>query len=299
MSVISWRELPGEEYSESKDGVREYRRKFLAETDTGFDSPETVKNYYECPQRWELHPTGINARVISRRATQQTKGGRFWDVEIFYTNDFRDDTENPLERPPVIEWSSVEYAIAVPTDLEGKPFVSTSGEPLAEVMVESPGLVANISVNVPEKPTWFRKYLNSVNNGAITFDDESFGKGDLRMKSLSVGGFVFDQGVWYRQLKMQLQSRDGGWQKRLINRGYYEVFVKNVKQKNGKNKKKYEYKQIKIDGTPAVEPQLLDADGKYLDLLKDGVLDPEQMQKVVVLDFKVRHDRDYSILPLK
>lgn len=298
MTVISWRELPGEENSEGKKGIQEYRRKFLAETASGWATTDDVKSYYECPQRYELHPTDGVARVLSRRAVQRAKGGCFWDVEIFYSNDLRSDVENPLERPPDIEWSSVEYAVATPVDLDGKPFVSTSGEPLADVTVESPGLVANISVNVPEKPPWFRRYLNSVNKGAIKFDDEAFKSGEIRMKSQSLSGFIFDQGIWYRKLKMQLQSRDSGWQKLIVNRGYYEVNVRKVKE-GKKVVTKYDYRQIKVDGVPAVEPQLLDEDGKYLKLLKDGVLDPEQLQKVVVLDFKVRHERDYSILPIK
>jgi len=300
MSVISWREVNGEEYDEGKDGVREYRKLYRAECSTGWDTPDTVKSYFACPQRWEPYPDDPLARCVSRRATQDKKGGRFWDVECFWTTDLVSDAENPLERPAEIEWSTVEYAIAFPIDLDGKPFTTTTGEPLTDIVVESPGLVADISVAVPEKPDWFRGMVNAVNKGAFAFDGETFAEGELRCKSLACSKHIFEQGFRYRNLRFQLQSRAGGWQKRVLNRGFYELVEREVVDpKTDKKVKKYDRKQIMIDGVPAVEPQLLDRDGKFLELLKEGKLDQEKLAEVVVLDFKVRAEVDYSVFPLK
>lgn len=307
MSVIKWIEIPGDEDKDDKTGVKELRRKFRAFTDSAFDTGQMVKADPRCPQRWEQLETDPTMRCVSRVANQDKKGGNVWDVEAFYTNDLFDQVESPLDRPASIDWSAVEYQVAVPTDLDGKPFTTLAGEPLREVLVEMPGLIADISINVAEKPKWFRKYVSGVvNSGAVKFDDEAFGEGELRIKTGSCSAYQYDQGIRFRNLRLQLQSRPGGWQKRVINRGFYELvkrtIVEEVDDGSGgtieKEKTLHEFRQIKIDGVPAVEPQLLDADGRFLQLTKDGQLDPEKFADVVVLDFRVREAVDFSVIPL-
>ncbi|TWT63198.1 hypothetical protein [Rubinisphaera italica] len=308
MSVIAWHELPADEFNEDRSGVKELRRRFRAITDSAWDTAETVKEYPLFPRRWEALLEDPTMRCVSRRATQKPKAGEEWDCEAFYTNDLFDQKENPLDRPPSIDWSSVEYQVAVPKDLDGKPFTTVTGEPLSEVLVEMPGLIADIEVPVAEKPKWFRQYSGGVvNSGAVRFDGETFEKGELRIKSAGCSRYQYDQGIRFRTLRMQLQSRPGGWQKRILNRGFYELIKRTVQVEvddgNGgtqlEDQIKHEFQQIKVDGVPSVEPQLLDADGRFLQLVKDGQLDPEKFADVVILDFRVREALDFSVLPLK
>lgn len=300
--IRSFIELPGEEYSEGKNGVQEYRRIFRAETN-GRVRPDLLKEHELFPRRYERHPNNPQAFCVSRRCNMQKKGSRFVDLEAFYTTDVWTDIENPLERPPQVDWTTVEYAEARLVDLDGRPLVNTAGEPLEDILIESPGLIANVTAYVENKPDWFRQYINAVNEGTISFDGEDFPSGELRIKSLSCGAKMNEQQIWFRELKLELQSREGGWQRKVHNRGYYEIAEKNVaSEETGETaatkKKKYR-RQIMIDGVPCVEPQFLDEDGKHLTFLdEEGQLIEENMKKIVLIDFRVRPERDFSILPL-
>lgn len=303
MTVLRWKERPGTEYSDDKDGVREYRRVFLLETD-GRDTADSVREFEIIPKRYEQHPNDPLARCVSRRVSHYGKGSKFFLVEPFYTTDIFSEIENPLERPPEIEWSTVEYAEARLVDLDGRPLVNTVGEPLEGIQIESPGLVANVKIYLADKPTWFRSMINSVNEGTFAFDGEGFDSGELRVKSLSCSRRMNEQQIWFREVQIELQSREGGWQRRVLNRGYYELAERTVVSETGEsdeNAKKEKYpRQIMIDGTPCVEPQLLTVDGKHLQLVdKDGVLLEDKMSEVVLIDFKVRHERDFSVLPVR
>lgn len=296
--ILLFNEIPGKESNEGKEGVREYHRRFVIETAHASISSEQIKQFELFPQRWERHPDDNTAFCVSRRCTQDKKGSRFWTAECFYTTDVFSEIENPLERPPDVKWGTVEYTEARLTDLDGKPLVSTAGEPLADIQIESPGLVADVTVNLPDKPLWFRGMINAVNQGTVSFDGESFKAGELRIKALGCSSYQTEQRIRFRQLTMQLQSREGGWQKQVLNRGYYQLVEKLV-ERDGVEKKVKFPEQIKVDGVPAVEPQLLTREGSHLKLTDDdGQLIEEELRKVYVIDFKVRPERDFSILPL-
>lgn len=301
------REIKPESHSEGKDGTREYRRRFSVETyDVGV-RPGQIKEHELFPRRWEQHPEDPRAFCVSR-TVDHGKGPKQFLGEAFYTTDVFSPIENPLERPAEIDWVSVEYAEARLTDLRGRPLVNTAGEPLEGILIESPGLVANITVNVPDKPVWFRRYINAVNGAAYFLDGESFPAGELRIKSLGCAPRRTEQGFTFRELKMELQSREGGWQRRVLNRGFYEIADEEPPDEEEESEEstpappstKRVLRQIMVSDMPAPEPQLLTREGKHLVLVgEDGILDEAKFSEIHFIDFRVREERDFGVLPIR
>ena len=262
------------------------------------------------PGRYTFHPDIEGALLLRIAPRRSGSGNRIVELSCFYTTDWLHDVENPLERPADITWRDTEYQVAALRDLDGKPFVSASGEPLEDIMIETPGEICTVTKNLPGMPKWFTQYRNVVNDGTVRIDGVVFDKGQCRIKSRSLSGWKRENEIDFRTITLEIHMREQGWQVQKLNRGFYELVetntVTDVDDGNGgttqKTVKTISRKQILIDGKPAVEPQLLDVTGKAIKF-KDAEGNPVPgagaAVKAAILDFKVRGVKSFNTLPLK
>ncbi|MCA8984522.1 MAG: hypothetical protein KDA76_12215 [Planctomycetaceae bacterium] len=252
------------------------------------------------PKRYTFHPE-VDAALCMRVAPTRTgRGNRLWDVTCSYTTDWRNNIENPLLRPADITWRDAEHLVGALYDLDGKPFVSTSGELLEDAQIETPGEIATIVKNVDGMPSWYGASRNAVNSHGVWIDGSFYEAGMCRIKSRQLSGWKAENDISYRTLTLEIHIRKIGWQAAMLNRGFYEL-VSTTETEGETTTVTVARKRILVDGRPAVEPQLLDVDGKVIEFL-DSEGNPVEgaHQKVIeaVRHFRVRPTFDFSQLPL-
>lgn len=289
------KEMPRVAGEWGEDGHLTTNRTFVAKTSSRVTLFDILADD-RVPKRFTFHPE-ISAALCTRVApTMRPKGNRLWDIVCHYTTDWRHDIANPLDRPANITWRDAEHPVGALYDLDGKPFVSTSGELLEDVQLESPGEIATVVKNVPGMPPWYGACRNSVNSHPVMIDGTVFPAGQCRIKSRSLSGWQIENDISYRTLTLEIQIREIGWQSAMLNRGFYEL----VSSTEGSTTK-LSRRRILIDGRPAVEPQLLDVDGKLIEF-RDAEGNPVEgaTEKVVeaVRHFRVRRTFNFNLLPL-
>lgn len=261
------------------------------------------------PKRYSRHPEVEEALCLRVSPARVGPGNRLWEVTAHYSTDWRNDIENPLERPADITWRDTERLVPALYDLDGKPFVSTTGEVLEDVLLEEPSEIVTLVKNMPGMPPWYGTCRNSVNSSPVWIDGIQFDTGWCRIKSRQLSGWKRENDVDFRTLQLEIHIQPEPWQFRdLLNRGFYELAVTEETrppEEEGEEPQtvtKVIRKRIMIDGKPCVEPQLLGPDSKVIKFRDDEgnpIPGAGQIVKDAVQKFRVRKWFDFSLLPLR
>ncbi len=275
------------------DGEGTAQMAFTAVSNDPRDNTLTVRKYRECPKRFDAHPylPGLYADEVSvvRRASTKL----IYDVAASYTDQIDRDDKDPFKIIDV-SWSSQDYTRAALVDLDGKPFVTTAGEPLKDVLIEETTWVATISLKVPAKPAWFRSYSNAINADTLTVDGETFKPKTMKLKGLGIGNNEREGDIKYREMTFQLHLREDGWQTQYVNRGFVELVEREERDATGKIVIKKMQQQITTNGQKPDNPLYLDLKGKQIEneLIRSG------KAKVVLLTFRTAQERPFSVFNL-
>lgn len=220
--------------------------------------------------------TGSFAQTIEIK--QETDDAKQWLVTIQYSS-FNVDHEfgnsnvqngsiNPLESAPEAHWTSAKFERFYPSDIDGKPFVNTAGDPLLNpIGREESRQVLNFTRNEPQYiEAWAQAYRDSCNS------DIFLGFNPYQVKCKDIQGkriYTADYG-YYWQVSYEFEFRvinitdsEGdvtiyGFEDLIQNTGLRQL-VSGVKT------------QILIGGQLVTSPALLDEDGA---LITDITADP-------------------------
>ena len=232
------------------------------------------------------HP--LNPWVSLNKLTPTIAGDRLhWNVLGEYGLAQIDKTENPLEAPTEVTWSSATYTEPVTVDIDGKAVVNSAGQPFDPPLTqERHPVVATIVYNSESyNPNTALNFQDYVNDGPATI--ANLKNVPARMaKILEIGAvqqYWEDISYWRVTVKVEVNNAKWdvgqGWDRRILDQGIYE--------------KDDDDKTVRMrtdDGEEVTEPLKLNGSG--------GKLDP-QTADPVFLTRKTFKEADLSTLKLE
>lgn len=135
MAVVHCKEITGRGGEREMAGRRRYTRVFQLLTDSPHDGSKLVRDFVDLPamgDAWEqLDADGnqtdldIDVRLVMKRATQDDADNlQNWRVTCDYAGQ-----GDPLNEPPVIDWSGARYQETSQRDINDRPFTNSAGDP--------------------------------------------------------------------------------------------------------------------------------------------------------------------------
>jgi len=227
MSIESVDEIwNGQTWSDERDGSREYQRVYRVISNDPQESPVTVRANGSIPTLWSAHPNDAAAICTGRTARRIDASRLVWEVTVDYAwapTDAEDEPD-PLNRDPLIRWTSQLVSKPIIKDIDGDAVVNSAGDyfdPPPEA--EFPRWNVNIQWNATEVPSAILQYPGMVNSSGITIDGVSVAAERARVVGLDIGELQVENGVEYRVISVVLEVRhadDYGFDLELLDQGY-------------------------------------------------------------------------------
>lgn len=114
--------------------------------------------------------------------------------------------ENPLDRPPLVDWSSRDEIEAMFADIDGLATVNSAGDyydPPLERIVGN--WTATIEANVATVPAFILDYANAVNDDSFTIDGITIPVGAARVAAIGIPSDMEENGVEFRKFSYTLE----------------------------------------------------------------------------------------------
>lgn len=284
MAVVYVREdWEGRSGTRGAFGENTSTRVFFVKTDSRFDSDQDVANSDLLPTPFiSTHPD--SPAQLCRTVTPENldEDPHYWNVTVEYSDEpLREgvnDQPDPLLRPVDISWGSVQYQKPIFQDINGNVICNTANDPFdPPPVIDDARWTITIQQNVPAVPTFILNMNNTINSGPVIIDSVSFPARTLKVQSIGISPEQFENNILYRTFICQLHYREETWQYRLLNAGFADLAF-GVRGEI-----------LLDDGSKPSQPWPLDEQG-----LK--IQDPSP-ETIVVLNFDVYHEADFSVLP--
>lgn len=279
MSVIGVHLLwEGESGTADETGLREYKQVWQVITDDPADNVVVVGADPRLPARFAPYP-GDPTSYVRRLAPKRTAEPVIWHVDVDYSNRIPEEQENPLDKPPDVQWDSSEILRPIIKDRHGNAILNKAGtyfDPPPED--DDATTIATITMNLANVPTWILEYRKAINQDSFTLENIQIEAGTAKIQRLSVGPWQEENDVAFRVVTIVIEINEDGWALELLEQGFYEL------DDDG------EVQLIKISGQPCTAPQMLDANGKR-------IVDPTP-ETAIFTKFDVKKELPFSNLNL-
>lgn len=261
MAVLSVRpKRNGVSRSQTRDWKRTYQSVYVVETDSQYTGPVAVAaavpvllgSQWQYPVGSAVSPTEFDDFAYCQQVDcrQDSEDGRQWEVTCSYGPwDPTQWPESPLDQPPRVQWSSVQWTEPLLEDNQGNAVVNSAGDrydpPLER---DRSRMVLTVSRNEPSfDPSTAELYTDAVNTDSFY----QYDPGQCKVAKIA-GERLFDNTIgWYWQVDYEVHTHPEGWTKKTLDCGFNQV-VGGVK------------KAIQVDGKAAQDAQLLDGGGLAL-----------------------------------
>jgi len=247
MAIISVNETwAGETGSADNTWLRTYSRVFQVITNSPTHSVYEIGSHASIPLLWSLHPDDLRCFCDKITPKRLAASREVWEVTCTYTNKVDVDDEpdqNPLTRPWRLSWTSqlftkvAERGIKRETinaqgttvspapsgDVEG-PIINSAGDQFdPPVEIEQSNWQLTAKKNIATVPTWLMDYRDSLNHADITIAGILFPAGTLRINSMAIGEYSYENNVGFYPFEIQIAQRSERWMRELLDQGTHEV----------------------------------------------------------------------------
>lgn len=304
MPVLRMALLPGRGVDIGKITEGKAKLRWLAATSTNYDTEITLAAYgYSTTNVGQLlplplpfvtfHPAAaaLGVPLLCRGISfnQDAAIPRKWVIEADYSSEplkssEEDQASNPLQRPPVIKWSSQQYRLAIDRDVNGQAVINSAGDYFdPPVEVERSRWVATVEKNVTQVPPQIIEYTDAINSGGFSISGAGVGARVAKLMDIGISERkseqVGNQTINYYTFSYSLELRPETWKLKVLDQGY--------RYKTGNS-----IRQIIDDSNPprpVTSPRLLSGGG--------SVLSNPSPSNAVFREFDAYVAKDFSILP--
>lgn len=287
----------------------EYTRHYFARVDAHAGAARALYAFDRGLQYGQPHPDDPIARVKEFRPVQipglDRHGHVRFEIEVRWSSDVPEPV-NPSTAAADIEWSTTEITRVVTIDTTGRPVVNTAGSLLTDLQEELSLWVVDVAKPITAMPGWLTHYANAVNSDTFKIDGFTAPPRTMKLKQIRLGRWQDSEEfkVRFRELRYQLYYTRETWDRRILNRGLYEIEFRVHRGRTVRD----QVPIVNAAGEPLTEPAFLDsagrrprrrvrdADGELTDQeeLKPQPLDPSD---IVVLTFETCQKLPFSVLP--
>ncbi len=259
----------------------------------------TLRRMPPVPQWNQPHPTEPGFFLDFVKPNHKSR--LVWELEADYTPFAGGQVDpDPLNRPPVITYST--SLIEQPTFYtpDNKPIVNRAGEFITGVMEQIPLVEYQFSKNLPADPAWLQTHLGAVNSDTITLRGLKWAPKTLLLATVSGGEFTTENRSTYTPTSGTILADYRTWTQEVWNRG--TVQLKQVKRLiRGVPKLIWIQDPIKAGNPkePVSEPVPLDERGFQIVEPFPGGIATETDQKFIRLKFDTQRSLPFAALPLK
>jgi len=165
----------------------------VAKTTRADDDASVVRRDYRTPKYGSVYSVRGNGDTAARctNISVDQVDLFLWDVTCTYsTNHGKPEEGNPLDRPPVLAWSTAKYTKTEHFDRSKKPFQQEAGKPFVNGIGElfnppPPMPVSNLVLTITRNeqafhPVTAKSYINSVNTDPWFF----FGVSEVKINGI-------------------------------------------------------------------------------------------------------------------
>lgn len=210
-----------------------------------------------------------------------------WIIEATYSSEplnqsDEQQAQNPLDRPPLVKWSSTTYQLALAEDRNGEAIVNSAGDYFdPPVEASRSHWTVTIEKNVTGVPAFILGYADAVNESAIQIQGISVSPECAKLMDVSLSERKSegegDQRVNFYTFGYTMELRAETWQLKVLDQGLRYVDDDEIKQILDERSK------------PISSPRLLDGEG--------GILEDPTPGNAEWLYFDIYEKRDFSVLP--
>lgn len=225
------------------------------------------------PNLWDTHPSNQWKYVQNIDAVQV--GPNTVEVVVRYVT-----IENPIDRPPEIEFLSAVSTEPVDRDKDDNPITNSAGELFDPPITKD---CRDLVIRARRYQSSFDKPQASAFEGSVN-SQTIWGYAPGKVKcNVYTGREVRFAGLWMYEVTFEFQVREDGWKRRILDQGFRE--------KTGVDETTDEplYAAIKdTSGVPLSSPTMLDGAGVIL----------ADTAPPVFLEFDLITENDFTILGL-
>lgn len=241
-------------------------------------------------QRWQPHPDEPGL-FVDEFSAKQEKGAPIWKATVRYVDTLE---RSPLDLPAVMTVRTETLPGATVLNARGQLILNTAGDVVQPIDKPERIRVFTFRKNVPAIAEWLFDLEDAVNNSAVSLAGYVRDKSTLLLRKVEFGEPQEANDIEYVTCTTELAYRKSGWSHRYPSIGFNEL-VDELDLRPGSDPTNGQTIKVKrpilINGQPPSEPQILDAEGHWVD-------QPEP-QDVVILSEDIYSEADLTVLPIR
>lgn len=201
---------------------------YIVYTDVSTQGETDILNSGALPARGDVFSENVYLSAYQCRLTREDTKATIWRAIITYKTDSLDQKEidkqlypDPTTRPAEVEWDAVGILVPAIMTVEdytppGETVVVKAGSPVVNSawdMFDPPpektdfNWVCSVTKYVAAVPTWILDIPGTVNNSPFTVDSLPVAEGAARISGLRIGRRQRENGVNYRELKINIEFK--------------------------------------------------------------------------------------------
>lgn len=310
MSVTDFNEINDgrssrEEFQPDGTTVRTHVRSFRVHTNDNDDDGIVILAFASSPKIGASHPNDTKAKCIRRTpAPMSAEQKQQWILTVEYSTKW-DIAENPLDDPPLTEWSTESYQMPVFEEIDGNAIINSAGDPFDPPAEKDDSRWTSVTRrNVTNAvPPWIFAYQDAVNSDAYTVDGKLIAAGEAKISAIHLSEPQERNDIEYRVLTITTHYRGEGddagssgygsgsgadeiepWDLSILDAGMRELSSDSA----GADLRNITNTGVGGDGEPVTAPVPLDGDGQKLD-------DPTPANAVFI-QFEVYRRRTFATI---
>jgi len=291
MAILSASEIhDGRSGSDDKSDVKRVKVWRVITDDAACDADDVLNDLIDpFAQVGAIHPLDPELAIVRRTATNETFSKTVWIVRLEYKSrtQLGVSTEDPLDEPAKISWSTTTNTEPVFFDKDGDALLNSAGDYYVEgIQAEVSRWEVKVKKNVNVVPTWYGTYRNAINSSVFTIDGVSIAARSAKINNFSLGEWKYYNKVWYRELDFSIKIYDT-WIQYAIDQGLRRL-VDDPDNAGGSLLVPCLQEGGKLDAT---SPCFLDGSGGQL-------AQPVAADAVIFNAYYIYPEKDFNALPL-